>query len=135
MAVALLFCSTILITIRITRKYELAAKLFLILAIILSSSQLFLVQDIIHLVDLVWYMTEVIFTYFVLGKKWGAVGLICFTTSLICYIFFMFDTNIVLMKENTLIIKLFQAINAIIGSLILGYIIHYFIDANRFAEY
>ncbi len=135
MAVALLFCSTILITIRITRKYELAAKLFLLLAIILSTSQLFLVQDMIHLVDLVWYMTEVIFAYFVLGKRWGAVGLICFTTSLICYIFFMFDTNIVLMKENTLIIKLFQAINAIIGSLILGYIIHYFIDANRFAEY
>jgi len=135
MLVALLFSIAVLATIRITRKYELAAKLFLILAIILSSSQLFLIQDIVHLVDIIWYLTEVIFAYFVLGKKWGTAGLVCFAASLICYIFFMFDTNIVLMQENTLIIKSFQAINAIIGSLILGYIIHYFVDTNRFAEY
>jgi two-component sensor histidine kinase len=39
------------------------------------------------------------------------------------------------MQENTISIKVFQAINAIIGALILGYIVHYFVDTNRFAEY
>jgi len=135
MAVALIFSSAIIITIKITHKYELAAKMFLILAVVLSSSQLFLIQDMIHLVDIIWYITEVIFAYFVLGKKWGTVGLIFFTLSIICYIFFMFDTNIVLMQENTVTIKAFQGINAIIGSLIFAYIVHYFIDTNRFAEY
>ncbi len=132
--VALIFSTTVVVVLRTTRKYELAAKLFLILAIIISTSQLFLVQDMIHLVDLVWYITEVIFAYFVLGKKWGTFGLVSFTISLICYIFFTFDTNILLMQDNTIVIKSFQGINAIIGSLILGYIIHYFIDTNRFAE-
>ena len=92
--VALIFSTTVVVVLRTTRKYELAAKLFLILAIIISTSQLFLVQDMIHLVDLVWYITEVIFAYFVLGKKWGTFGLVSFTISLICYIFFTFDTNI-----------------------------------------
>lgn len=135
MLIALLFSATIIITIRVTRTYQIAAKLFLILAVLLSSSQLFLVQDMIHLVDLVWYITEVIFAYFVLGKKWGTVGLVCFTSSLIIYIFFMFDTNIVILQNNSLSIKAFQAINAVIGSLVLAYIIRHFIDTNRFAEY
>lgn len=134
MVVALIFNTAILVTIKVTRKYELAAKLFLILAIIISSSQLFLVQDMIHLVDLVWYLMEVIFAYFVLGKKWGMIGLISFTLSLIGYIFFVFDANLVLLQDATFSIKAFQAINAIIATLVLGHIIHYFIDTNRFAE-
>lgn len=135
MFVALVFAIIILATIRITRKYELAAKLFLILSIIISSSQLFLINDMVHLVDLVWYITEVIFAYFVLGKKWGAVGLVFFTVSLICYIFFSFDENLAHLPEPTFSIKIFQALNAIIGSLVLAYIVHHFVDTNRFTEY
>lgn len=134
MAVALIFVLIILITIRKTRKFEFAAKLFLVLAIILSSSQLFLVHDMVHLVDLIWYLTEIIFAYFVLGKKWGSVGLVFFTTSLICYIFFSFDNNLSQLPASTISIKIFQSLNAVIGSLVLGYIIHHFVDTNRFAE-
>ena len=134
MLVALVFNVAILATIKITRKYELAAKMFLILSVILSSSQLFLIQDMIHLVDFIWYLTEVIFAYFVLGKKWGAIGLTCFTLSLIGYIFFMFDSNAILTSQNTFSIKFFQAINAVISSLVLGNIVHYFIKTNRYAE-
>lgn len=134
MVVALIFNTAILVTIRVTRKYELAAKLFLILGVTISSTQLFLVQDMIHFVDLVWYMMEVIFAYFVLGKKWGSIGLLSFTISLIGYIFFVFDSNLALIQEGTFSIKLFQSFNAIIASFVLGHIIHYFIDTNRYAE-
>lgn len=134
MIFALTFVIAVIATIQITRKYELAAKLFFVLSIIISSSQLFLVNDMIHLVDFVWYLTEIIFAYFVLGKKWGAVGLAFFTVSLICYIFFAFETNLAQLPESTISIKVFQSLNAIIGALVLAYIIHHFVDTNRYAE-
>ena len=132
--IALICITSISIILKTTGKYELAAKLFIILSIVVSSSQLFLIDNMIHIVDLVWYLAEVIFGYFVLGKRWGAAGLICFVISLVGYIFFTLDANVDLLKESSFVIKSFQAINAVLATLVLGYIVHHFINTNRIAE-
>jgi two-component sensor histidine kinase len=132
--VSLLAIGGVVVTILKTQRYELAAKLFLILGCIISSAGLFLIQDMIHIVDLIWYLSIVIFGYFVLGKKWGLFGLIAFSVSLAIYMFFMLEVNILKLQETTFFIRLFQAVNAILASIVLAYILHHFIQTNRYAE-
>jgi hypothetical protein len=132
--ISLVFISLIVILIWKTKRYEVAAKLFVVLGVAISTFGLFQIQDMIHVVDLVWYLSIVIFGYFVLGVKWGGFGLFCFSISLACYFLFMLEVNLKALNEITLSIQVFQAINAVLASLTLGYIVSHFIKTNRYAE-
>ncbi len=124
---------TIVITYK-TRKYELPAKLFLILGTTVCSTGFYFITDKIHIVGVVWYLSIVIFGYFVLGKKWGFFGLTFFAVSLSYYMYFLFDVSIANHKEVNIYIKSFQAFNAILASTIFGYITYHFLETNRYAE-
>lgn len=117
-----------------TGKYNFSAKLFLTLGVLVSSVQLFLINDMVHIIDIVWYLSIVIFGYFVLGKTWGIAGLSAFAISISAYVFFMLELNIDQLREVTLIVKVFQIVNGILASIVLGYIIHHFIETNKYAE-
>ena len=133
-AISLLSIAGIVAVLKWSGKYDLAAKLFLILGILISSIGLFQIKDMIHIVDLIWYLSIVIFGYFVLGKNWGVFGLLCFAISLACYMLFMLDENLSHLAEASIFIKIFQAFNAILASFVLGYIMRHFIQTNKHAE-
>ena len=60
------------------KEHVLASKILVILAIIVNSYQICFVTNVLHIVDIFWYIVFILFSYFVLGNKWGKVSLIIF---------------------------------------------------------
>jgi len=108
------------------RKYELAAKIILILGIGVNAYQLNNINDFIHLIDLVWFLSLVLFAYFVLSSFWGVLSLITFAAAVIYFIQFKLNDNLITVGQIDASVKIFLIANSVISVVILGYLLNYY---------
>ncbi len=115
-------------------KYETPAIIFSIFGILLCIVELFTITNVLHLVDFVWFLVIILFTYFTLGKIWGQISLYLLLAALCVFIYLGLNKNIeeVGTLDQTDLAALVA--NAILGFMIIAYIIHQFIRTNAYAE-
>lgn len=77
----------VIFTLYKTRKFELTSKIFAICATVLISSIFFLLTDVIHYTTPMWMITNILFTFFTLGIRWGMSVLTVHFTVIIFLLF------------------------------------------------
>lgn len=117
-----------------SKKYKLAAKLFVIMGTTLSIGELFLVTNILHLIDFIWFFVIILFAYFTLGKKWGFVVLGVLILAISLFVQFSLNKNLINVQTLDLAETTSMIINALFAGAILAYIITQFINTNNHAE-
>lgn len=116
------------------KKYEFTATIFCIIGTILTNYFLYAFPQISHLVDFVWIITLVIFSYFTLGKKIGLIILIIDFLSIGIYIFFFLNINVEVLVPLKLIDKLPLFASATVCFSLLSYILYLFVATTKKAE-
>ena len=115
-------------------KYELSAKIYSVIGLALSQFTLNFFPQALHFVDPMWMMIIVLYTYFTLGKVWGTInlGLACAGTTY--YILFGFQNNIAFNQQLVFEDLIALALNFIICTAIIAYLIFQVIKMNEYAE-
>ena len=90
------------------RKFERTAIAFAVLGTLLSVIQLFLVHEILHLVDLIWFFVIALVSFFTLGMRWGIITVFFYIASFIVYILFFLNKNIATVAEVSFETKIVQ---------------------------
>ncbi|MDA9564095.1 hypothetical protein N9R81_05430 [Flavobacteriales bacterium] len=126
-SISFAFALGISLLIYVKKKYDLAAMLFAVIALIVNSYQICFVNDVLHIVDVVWFIVFVLYSYFVLGNKWGLFSLAIFMLSLTYFLIFSW-------KEYTLELisfdsqkTIFLIINAILAGIVFNYLVSYYL--------
>ncbi len=124
----------LLLNLWISKKFKRTAMAFVVLGILLSIIQLFIVDEILHLVDLIWFFVIALFSFFTLGMIWGFVTVFIYISSLIYYILFFLNDNIAVVGEVTHETKISMVVNAALAGVLLFYVIYKFYATSRYAE-
>jgi two-component system, sensor histidine kinase PdtaS len=124
----------ILVTMRYTKQYKTASVIFTLLGIGLCSSTLLGIPEAFHLVDTLWMMIIILYAYFTLGKTWGNFTLIANSTTLVIFILWYVNDSLLSVAAFKQGERVSLALNAIMCSLIIGYLIQQFLKTTRFAE-
>ncbi|MBI3133223.1 MAG: sensor histidine kinase [Bacteroidetes bacterium] len=127
-------CLTLLIVMRVTKKFYVASIFFTLIGVSLCSSTMIFFQTSFHLVDTLWMIISILYAYFTLGKTWGNIALAANTAALVYFILFRLNDNLFSVKllNQGEIISL--CVNSCICSIIIAYLIYQFLNTNRFAE-
>lgn len=91
-------CIVGLIVIHVTKNYRLVGAICSILTFCIVSGA-FLFLKATHYLTPMWMVVNIIFTFFVLGKKWGISILIAHFLLLFYYLIFLHERNIVSVKS------------------------------------
>ena len=116
------------------KKYEPTAYLFCILGTILTNYSLYAFTEISHLIDVVWIIILLIYSYFALGKKVGLIILLADFLSVGIYIFFFLNENIKELAPLQLIDKIPLLISSAVCFSLLSYILFLFVQTSKIAE-
>lgn len=117
-----------------SKRYKRTAIAFALLGTSMSILQLFVVHDMLHLVDLIWFFVIALFSFFTLGMVWGLITVLSYISSLIIYIMFFLNHNISAVGEVTNETKIAMIVNALLAGLLLFYVVYKFHSTNKFAE-
>lgn len=123
-----------LVNLWFSRKFRRTAVAFVVLGIFLSVIQLFIVQEMLHLVDLIWFFVIALFSFFTLGMMWGLMTVFAYISSLILYILFFLNQNISTVVEVNFETKIAMVVNAALAGILLFYVVYKFYTTNKFAE-
>ena len=124
----------VIFTLYKTRKFELTSKIFAICATVLISSIFFLLTDVIHYTTPMWMITNILFTFFTLGIRWGMSVLTVHFTVIIFYFFFQLESNIENLPDFSNQDIFNFATEYIICGLGIASILYLFVRTNNFAE-
>jgi two-component sensor histidine kinase len=132
--IGVLLCLLVIHNLKTTQKYKNSAKAFSIAGLILSQFTLNFFPEALHFVDPMWMMIISLFTFFTLGKVWGTVNLGLACAGAAYYIIFGFENNLELVRQITFEDLIALALNFIICTAIISYLIFQFIKLNNYAE-
>ncbi|MDX1286335.1 MAG: histidine kinase dimerization/phosphoacceptor domain -containing protein, partial [Draconibacterium sp.] len=124
----------LLVNLWFSRKFKRTAIAFVVLGILLSIIQLFIVQEMLHLVDLIWFFVIALFSFFTLGMMWGLMTVFSYISSFILYIIFFLNENISAVAEVDFETKIAMVVNAALAGTLLFYVVYKFYTTNKFAE-
>lgn len=124
----------LLVNLWFSRKFKRTAIAFVVLGILLSITQLFIVQEMLHLVDLIWFFVIALFSFFTLGMMWGLMTVFSYISSFILYILFFLNENISAVVEVDFETKIAMVVNAALAGTLLFYVVYKFYTTNKFAE-
>jgi len=124
----------VLIMLYKSRKFELVSKLFSLSATILISSIFFLLTNVIHYTTPMWMLTNILFTFFTLGIRWGMSVLTIHFTVIIFYFFFRLESNIENLPEFSNQDILNFGTEYVICGMGIAYILYLFVKTNKYAE-
>lgn len=127
-------CSIILVMLRFTHNVKLPSLLFILVGCLLCASTLISFTASFHLIDTLWMMVVILYAYFTMGKVWGNIALAINIFSLIYFMIFKLNENMVMLKPVTQGEIISLCINSSICGVIIAYLIYQFIHTNRYAE-
>jgi len=132
--VGILISSISLIAIKKTGKFELISILTVLSVLVLISLVYLRIKNTAHYTTPLWMILNILITFFVLGKKWGAFILSAHFIVLFFYYWFFFKSNL----DNLIELTQMDIINYIIETFILAFAIFYilrqFIESTSYAE-
>ncbi|MBL4862533.1 MAG: hypothetical protein JKY09_05905, partial [Crocinitomicaceae bacterium] len=123
-----------LIVLRTTKEYKPVSLFASIGCLILISFTFFLLEDILHYTTPMWMLINILFTFFILGKRWGIGILISHFIVLAFYFHYRLEDNIYGLKPfDDLDVWNFIFETSIIA-LGIAYLLLQFIQTNKYAE-
>jgi len=116
------------------KTFFLVAIFFSILGTILTQLTFILYIESHHIVDTMWILVIILFTFFTLGKAWGRIILVFNLIGIIYFLIFVLRENLVTVKvlDNSDIIAL--SVNFIIVFLLISYLINQFVISSKYSE-
>ncbi|MNJ85020.1 putative sensor histidine kinase pdtaS [compost metagenome] len=126
-------CLIALVFLKYTKNYRLVAKICTVITFCIVSGA-FLFLKATHYLTPMWMIVNIIFTFFILGKKWGISMLICHFLVLFYYLIFYHESNIVavdVFSGND--IATFITEYSIVGFAI-GYLLNLYILTTKYSE-
>lgn len=130
---AVAMCLLALVFLNYTKNYKLVAKICSIASFgIISGSFLFLKAT--HYLTPMWMVVNIMFTFFILGKKWGVSLLVCHFLLLFYYLIYFHEANILRVESfSGNDIATFIIEYSIVGFAI-GYLLNLYILTTRYSE-
>lgn len=123
-----------LVNLWFSKKFKRTAIAFVVLGTLLSVVQLFMVNEVLHLVDLVWFFVIALFGFFTLGMIWGLLTVFMYISGLIVYILFFVNKNLETVGIVTIETKIAMVVNAVLAGTLLFYVVYKFYTTNKYAE-
>lgn len=130
--VAAVFC--FLFVLYKTRKYGFVAIIFCLLGTILCQLTLNFFPEEYHMVDVMWIMVITLYTFFMLGKNWGVLVLALNTLGILLYVFVCLNHNLSMIGTLVLGQIIGLAINFLLCSMLIGFLILQFLKVIQKAE-
>lgn len=132
--IALVFSIGAIVTLGITRRYEIISKIIAIGGLGIVSYTFLGLSNVINYTTPMWLVINVLFTYFTCGRRWGGTILGLNIVVITIYFYFKFQDNIAGLPVYTdWDMHLFVIEYGIIG-IIMGYFLHMFVTTNYLAE-
>ncbi|MGV6860768.1 MAG: sensor histidine kinase [Putridiphycobacter sp.] len=121
-------------TIKKTKDYKLPAIIFAVLGTVLIQITFLFFIESLHFVDTMWMMVIIMFSFFTLGKKWGAAIIGLNLIGILYFVFFLLETNISNLRDVQLNELIVMAVNFMICGVLIAYLISQFINVTNKAE-
>jgi two-component sensor histidine kinase len=118
----------------VTKKFVVVSYFIAFSSLILVLSSLFFVKNIPHLIEPLWLIIIVIFTYFNLGQKIGHILLTIVSFAVGYYYLFFLNTNQTLKNPYSDLNLIGLIIEFSLCMFIIGYFIYKFIQTTAYAE-
>jgi two-component sensor histidine kinase len=118
----------------VTKKFVVVSYFIAFSSLILVLSSLFFVKNIPHLIEPLWLIIIVIFTYFNLGQKIGHILLTIVSFTVGYYYLFFLNTNQTLKNPYSDLNLIGLIIEFSLCMFIIGYFIYKFIQTTAYAE-
>lgn len=132
--IAVGICGLVMILLYKTKKFKAVSILGTLSIFTLISLTFFLQRNVIHYTTPMWMMLNILLSFFMLGKRWGAIILILHYLVLFLYITFYLESNIEGLKPfDSGDIWNFIIESAIVGAGIF-YILFQYIETTKHAE-
>ncbi|MNV00363.1 putative sensor histidine kinase pdtaS [compost metagenome] len=126
-------CLIALVFLKYTKNYRLVAKICAVVSFFIISGA-FLFLKATHYLTPMWMIVNIIFVFFILGKKWGISMLICHFLLLFYYLVFYHEANIVAVDAfSGNDIATFITEYSIVGFAI-GYLLNLYILTTKYSE-
>ncbi|MBL4653340.1 MAG: sensor histidine kinase [Flavobacteriales bacterium] len=117
-----------------TREYKIMSYVAVLVNFISISITFFALKNVIHYTTPLWMITNILFAFFMLGKRWGISILVAHFSVACAYLSFRLESNI----ENLPAFKPRDIWNYIIEYVIcgagIGYIVYQFVNNTSIAE-
>ncbi|GAB5416243.1 MAG: hypothetical protein Crog4KO_11730 [Crocinitomicaceae bacterium] len=123
-----------LIILKKTRRYRGMAITFSVSGTLLCQFTLLYYTGEYHMVDVLWMMVIVLYTFFMLGKVWGTIVLAVNTIGVACFVVFVLNLNLSLLGELSSGQLLGLVVNFIVCHLLIAFLILQFLRVIRKAE-
>lgn len=92
------------------------------------------VNDALHIIEPLWMIVIVLFSFFTLGNKWGTFFLVVNVVLYFIYFNYLFADDIDLRVQITRLHVLLMSIEFAFSMFLVGYIMHLFSIVNSYAE-
>lgn len=126
-------CLIALVFLKYTKNYRLVAKICAVVSFFIISGA-FLFLKATHYLTPMWMIVNIIFVFFILGKRWGISILICHFLLLFYYMIFYHEANIVAVEAfSGNDIATFITEYSIVGFAI-GYLLNLYILTTKYSE-
>lgn len=132
--VALLFVIWAMYQIRKTGKYLVPTLIFNLVGAIACLFTLFGVTDQPHIVDMIWMVINILFTFIVVGQRWGIIISVIHSVSITTYYIFLSQGQLHLIRDLTDEQVYTTSINVFIGFSIISYLSWQNIRTNELAK-
>lgn len=118
----------------IKRTYKTVSLLVTVATVAILVFSVVFINDALHIIEPLWMIVIVLFSFFTLGNKWGTFFLVVNTTLYFIYFNYLFADYIDLRVQMTKLHVLLMSIEFAFSMFLIGYIMHLFSIVNSYAE-
>ncbi len=134
-SISLITTLTILISLKVTRKYNVAVLIVFIMGTAINQYTLLTAINVERIIDLMWIIAISIFIFYMVGYKYGLITVIINFTGVIVALFYVPKSTIIATIENQNFgFQIENAFNIISANVITSYFIKKIIDYSQHNE-
>ena len=116
------------------KKYKFVSILICTGSTVAVLSSIIFVPNVPHIIEILWMMVVIIFSFFTLNKVWGSIFVAITVIVFVTYFNTVFFDNIEGMSEMKDTMKNIMSIEFIFAGILITYILYQFYDVSRYAE-
>jgi len=123
-----------LVYMRVYGKYKLVSIILMCGATLIIITSVFLVPNVLHIIEILWMMIIVLYMFFALGRGYGYLFLFITASIFITYFNTTFYDNLLNIREMTPLQWNIMSIEFILAMVLTGFVVKQFIVVNEYAE-
>lgn len=131
---SLLLIASSLVYLRRTSNYKPVAIILAFVLYLLILLSLFSVNNYLHYIEPFWALIIVLYVYFIRGKFLGGIILAINIVSTSIFFVFYLNPNVVILSQMSPDRLIMMAVEFSICLILIGYILHQFINSTQYAE-